>query len=583
MHKLYHHIKSLSPSAARDTRIGLIFAVLKSLSFPWVIAAIYNGLSAVLAGQPVPWLTIGLFLGIGFLLFFLFHYLSTRKIGGMTYRLSFDLRQRLAAHLRFLPMGVYTERRLGEMLTLLTSSLQTIENVGNLAVDFIGSTIGSTFLLVIGLTFLYPWLGLAALITLLFIIGITHHLMNQSIICVRQLYQLQEVHSSTTFEHIRGLAILRLFDRGQTHERFMHKTEEAATHYEKQNLALEWMYAKHSLAMRATATIGNLVFLGLVLAHLYWGKMDLATTLTFCIVGFLIFTPFTVNANTGTIVGILLGYLDKLVELLQEPRQPEGTQSEVQGPRTLEVKNLCFAYEPGRPILKDISFKIEEGQKVAIVGPSGSGKTTLMSLLARYYDPTQGEIRLAGRDVREYTLQALLNQYSLVFQEVFLFDDTLANNIRFGKPNASLESVKQAAVDSACAPFIEALPEGYDTVVYNQGQTLSGGERQRISIARALIKQAPIVLLDEATSSVDPENEALIHAAIRRLTAGKTVISIAHRLSTVKNADLILVLDEGRLVQQGTHETLAHQPGLYQSFLNAKLETQNWQLVDSDR
>ena len=239
--------------------------------------------------------------------------------------------------------------------------------------------------------------------------------------------------------------------------------------------------------------------------------------------------------------------------------------------------HVNFSYG-SRPILKDVSLTIPDRTTTAIVGPSGSGKTTLCNLIARFWDVDGGRVTIGGRDVREYTLESLMEQVSMVFQRVYLFADTVENNIKFGCPGATHEQVVEAAKKACCHDFISALPDGYDTVIGEGGATLSGGEKQRISIARAILKDAPIVILDEATANVDPENEDRLQKAIEALTRDKTILMIAHRLKTVRNADQILVLDGGQIVQRGTHSQLMAQEGLYQAFVSGRKESGQWKL-----
>ena len=243
----------------------------------------------------------------------------------------------------------------------------------------------------------------------------------------------------------------------------------------------------------------------------------------------------------------------------------------------ISYQNVSFAYDH-KNVIENVSFSLPENSTLAIVGPSGSGKTTLCNLLARFYDVNHGSISIDGHDIREMTCDTLLRYISIVFQHVYLFHDTILNNIRFGRPEASIEEIKEAAKKAACHEFIENLPNGYNTMLGEGGSTLSGGEKQRLSIARAILKDAPIVILDEATASVDPENEHLIQQAISALVKGKTLIVIAHRLNTIQFADNILVIDQGKLVQQGTHEQLIEEEGIYKDFQKILNRTSNWQL-----
>ena len=228
--------------------------------------------------------------------------------------------------------------------------------------------------------------------------------------------------------------------------------------------------------------------------------------------------------------------------------------------------------------MRDISVTLLDKTTTAVIGPSGSGKTTFCNLIARFWDTDSGSVKIGGYDVKDYTLESLMEQISVVFQNVYLFSDTIENNIKFGKPEATHDEVVAAAKAACCDDFIGSLPDGYQTVIGEGGASLSGGEKQRISIARAMLKNAPIVILDEATANVDPENEDRLQKAIEALTRDKTIIMIAHRLKTVRHADQILVIDHGHIVQQGKHEQLIAQPGIYADFVGGKKQTVRWKL-----
>ena len=269
--------------------------------------------------------------------------------------------------------------------------------------------------------------------------------------------------------------------------------------------------------------------------------------------------------------------LDKLQTIKTANYIDEDSKDIVLNNFDISYQNVSFAYDH-KNVIENVSFSLPENSTLAIVGPSGSGKTTLCNLLARFYDVNHGSISIDGHDIREMTCDTLLRYISIVFQHVYLFHDTILNNIRFGRPEASIEEIKEAAKKAACHEFIENLPNGYNTMLGEGGSTLSGGEKQRLSIARAILKDAPIVILDEATASVDPENEHLIQQAISALVKGKTLIVIAHRLNTIQFADNILVIDQGKLVQQGTHEQLIEEEGIYKDFQKILNKTSNWQL-----
>ena len=248
--------------------------------------------------------------------------------------------------------------------------------------------------------------------------------------------------------------------------------------------------------------------------------------------------------------------------------------------RCVELKNVGFSYDK-KKIIDGVSLKIPEKTTAAFVGPSGGGKTTLCHLMARFWDVQEGEVLLDGRNVKDYSFDSLMKNFSFVFQNVYLFEDTVANNIRFGEPEASMERVMEAAKKAKCHDFIMSLPKGYETIIGEGGTSLSGGEKQRISIARAIMKDAPVIILDEATANVDPENETELTAAIEALTREKTIIMIAHRLKTVRNADRIFVIDNGRISQKGTHEELLKQEGIYKSFVEGRQEAASWKIAAS--
>lgn len=308
------------------------------------------------------------------------------------------------------------------------------------------------------------------------------------------------------------------------------------------------------------------------------GSMTLVYCLLMCVASFLIFSELEKAGGKSFALRLIESSIDKINEIDETPIMDLSGQNITPPNMDIELKDVSFSYGEHQ-IFRCINLSVPSRTTLAIVGPSGSGKTTLCSLIARFWDVQSGSITLGGTDIRDYTLDKLLSNFSIVFQNVYLFADTIENNIRFGKPDASHDEVVRVAKKACCHDFIMALPQGYDTVIGESGATLSGGEKQRISIARAILKDAPIVILDEATSSVDPENESDLQAAIESLTESKTVITIAHRLKTVKNADQIVVIADGKITQRGTHEQLKMQSGIYADFINIRHKTTGWKLV----
>ena len=322
--------------------------------------------------------------------------------------------------------------------------------------------------------------------------------------------------------------------------------------------------------------VGTVIVPASVLLHIN-GSMDLLTTIIMIISSYLIYAQLDTAGNYSAMLRTVDVCVSQAQEILDTPQMDISGEDIAPAHFSIKAENISFAYEK-RKIIDGISLDIPQRTTTAIVGPSGGGKTTLTSLLSRFWDVDAGKVTLDGRDVRDYSMDALMKNYSFVFQRVYLFADTIANNIRFGQPDAPMEKVIEAAKKACCHDFIMQLPDGYDTVIGEGGASLSGGEKQRISIARAIMKDAPIIVLDEATANVDPENEAELMKAVEALTKEKTIIMIAHRLKTVRSADNILVISGGKIAQQGTHEQLMAASGIYRSFVESRREAASWRL-----
>ena len=378
-------------------------------------------------------------------------------------------------------------------------------------------------------------------------------------------------------DSISGIPVLRSFplaDAGvveEVHSKLKNSSEELRL----SQVHFEMVFVVYA---RIFSTVINLSSLLVTLFSCYLytkGEVLLPQALTVSAAGFMIFGGLKQLENAAILMVKNPANMQYLDEVLDIPEISDGTLETVEN-QDIVFDKVSFSYDQRKPVLKDLSFTIPQGSKTAIVGPSGSGKTTIINLISRFYDVDSGTIKLGNRDLRDYKVESLLKNLSLVFQDVYLFRDTIENNIRFANPHASREEVVEAAKKARCHNFIMELSEGYNTMVGEGGNSLSGGEKQRISIARALLKNASIILLDEATSSVDPENEHEILAAIEELSKGHTVISIAHRLTTVRKADQILVIDDGKLVQAGKHSELINREGIYSAFIQARERAANW-------
>jgi len=306
------------------------------------------------------------------------------------------------------------------------------------------------------------------------------------------------------------------------------------------------------------------------------GEINILVYIAFLILTTSIYLPIEGILTFMAMINTLDSVVGRIKEIKTMPVQEGKTEMNIKS-FDVEFKNVHFSYDD-YSVINGVSFTAKQGETTALIGPSGSGKTTLTKLAARFWDIDSGQILLGGEDISKVDPETLLKNFSIVFQQVYLFEDTIENNIRFGKPDATKEEVIMAAKKACCHDFISAFPEGYQTKIGENGATLSGGEKQRISIARAILKDAPVVILDEATASVDPENEQELQEAIEELTKNKTLLMIAHRLNTVRRADKIIVLDKGQIAEEGTHGELMKQEGIYKKFVDIRKEAIGWKV-----
>lgn len=376
-------------------------------------------------------------------------------------------------------------------------------------------------------------------------------------------------------EYIQGMSIVKSFNLGGESNQ---KIKQAIEESREKNTKLETVFVPYGMLQQFVLRLSSVsVMFCSIFFHLQ-GTMNLVYCLMMCVASFLIFSELEAAGGKSFALRLIESSIDKVNVIDETPVMDLSGKDIKPEDTTIELHDVGFAYGDHK-ILDHINLTIPEKTTTAIVGPSGSGKSTLCSLIARFWDVNEGNIKLGGRDIREYRLDSLLSNISIVFQNVYLFADTIENNIKFGKPNASHEEVVQAAKSACCHDFIVSLPKGYDTVIGESGATLSGGEKQRISIARAILKDTPIIILDEATSSVDPENESQLQMAIEKLTKDKTVIIIAHRLKTVRNAQQIVVIANGGISQCGTHQELMNEPGIYADFIGVREKAANWKIA----
>lgn len=501
-------------------------------------------------------------------------YQISKRISGSSYDVFYERRLEAGERLKKAPMGYYSEKNLGEIQMTLTTDMNALESSAMSVVEnILGSLIYAAICTLVLL--LFNWkIGLITLAGLAIGMILLNVIQNGAEKAMPMRFHAQEEMTERTLEFVQGNMVMRLFGTGQDG---LNRVKEAFQKKQKADIHLEnsaiWPINFYKYVFRL-ASCGVVLIAALLYVQ---QEMSFPICVMFLFAAFLVYSQMDGLASNIALLQIVDNSLEQVESVLHIPKMPGNEAVNKIQNYDIELQNISFGYDK-RPIIQDVSLKIPERSVTAIVGPSGSGKTTLCNLIARFWDVQKGAILIGGKNVKDIEPDELMKLMSIVFQNVYLFHDTIENNIKFGRPDATHEAVVEAARRACCHDFIEKLPNAYQTVIGEGGSTLSGGEKQRISIARAILKDAPIVILDEATSSVDPENQHILLTAINELTKGKTLIIIAHRLSTIRNADQIVVLDGGRIVQQGTHKTLIQQDGVYRRFVQIRKTTFSWKL-----
>ena len=483
-------------------------------------------------------------------------------------------RVEIAEHMRYLPMGYFNANSLGQITSVTTNVMENLENVATRVVMLVCEGLLTTSLIIVML-FFFDWR-----IALVLLAGFALFLLANSRLqaaagkLAGTKISADEKLVEKVLEYLQGMTEVKAYHLTGKKSR---ELNDAISANSRINTDMEKTLIPRITVQSYIAKLTGVAMVACSCAFYCGGSMDALTAVVIVISSFIIYASLETAGNYSSLLRVVDVSVDRAQEILDTPQM--DISGEVISPETKDItaQDITFSYEK-RNVIDGISLHIPEKTTTAIVGPSGGGKTTLVNLLARFWDVDSGTVSLGGRNVKAYDMDSLMSHFSFVFQSVYLFHDTIANNIRFGQPDAPMEDVIAAAKKACCHEFISALPDGYDTVVGEGGASLSGGERQRISIARAMMKDAPVIFLDEATANVDPENENELMKAIQALTAEKTVIMIAHRLKTVEHADQILVVDHGRIVQQGTHASLMEQDGIYKDFIGQRREAASWKI-----
>lgn len=505
---------------------------------------------------------------------FITAYLKSKNQESIAYEMSANERLNIGNKLKSVPLGYFNTHHSNELTTIVTTDLTFLENFAMKMVDIVINGYILISVLILSLLVVSWQVALLACIGVLLSFLTIQLLENKSKKNAPTYHYAQNQLIEKVVEVIRGIQVIKSFSKENASLRSFNR---AVNESKRVNTKIEMQYIPfnllHLLSLKVTSILIVLVAC-LLFIH---NSIDLPTFIMISIFSFVIFDSVENINSAAHVLEIIDMTLEDIEKIKSAPELDKKGKDLTIENDDIAFENVNFSYDD-KQVIKNVSFDIAANTSTAIVGPSGSGKSTLCHLLLRFYDVNDGFIRIGGIDIKDLKLSSLMSQISAVFQKVYLFNDTIENNILFGNPDATEEEVIRAAKQACCHDFIMKLPDGYKTVLHEKGNNLSGGERQRISIARAILKDAPIIILDEATASIDPENEQLIQTAINELSKGKTVITIAHKLETIKNADQIIVLNEGEIIQKGSHDELIRKPGMYQDFIRIKSKSAGWKL-----
>lgn len=493
------------------------------------------------------------------------------------YNASAFTRIKIAKHLRYLPMGYFNSNSIGEISSVTTNTMEILGDVAARVVMLTTQGILETSIIILMLLIFDLRIGLVALIGIVVFFIINSMMQRVSKKDSEEKIECDIELINQIMEYLQGISEVKSYNLFGKQSK---KLNDANSACEKINTKMEMLFVPYHFLQNITTKITASIIV-LLCAYFYINDtMELVYCIGMTISAFMLYSSLECAGTFSSLLHVVSICVDKAEAILKlDTMDIDGEEIEPLN-HDIELNHVSFSYDK-RKIIDDVSLVIPEKTTTAIVGPSGGGKSTLCNLIARFWDVDGGSVTLGGINVKDYNMNALMSNFSFVFQNVYLFQDTIENNIKFGSQEASHEEVIEAAKKACCHEFISKLPDGYNTVIGEGGASLSGGEKQRISIARAIMKDAPIVILDEATANVDPENEKDLMDAIEALTKEKTIIMIAHRLKTVRHADQIVVVDKGRIVQRGNHDQLMKEDGIYKRFVDARKKAVSWKLEGS--
>lgn len=552
--------------------LGVLKALFEALKIPAIAVTLQGVLSGNLTAQHI-------LLSLGIMLFSIAgnafaNYRSTMLQCEAGYGTCADKRIEIAEHLKYLPMGYFNRNSLGYITSVATNSMEALADVATRVVMMVTQGILTTAVVVLMICAFDLRIGGIAILGVLLFFAVNSLLQKKAKEIAPTKDAADRKLVEKVLEYIQGIAEVKSYNLTGEKSKALNRAVDENT---AANIKLEITFVPIMFLQSLTAKLIGVVIAGVSVAFYLNGTMELLNAVVMVIAAFILFGALDSAGSYSALLRNVDLNVSRAQSVLDMPTMDIDGRDITPTNYNIDVENVEFSYDK-RKIIDGVSVHIPQKTTTAIVGPSGGGKTTLCHLIARFWDVDRGCVRLGGMNVKDYSMDSLMKNFSFVFQSVYLFQDTIANNIRFGQPDAPMEKVIEAAKKACCHDFIMALPDGYETIIGEGGANLSGGEKQRISIARAIMKDAPIIILDEATANVDPESEQELTAAIEALTKEKTIMMIAHRLKTVRHADNILVIDGGKIVQSGTHDELMHQGGIYRRFVESRELAVGWKV-----
>lgn len=552
--------------------LGVLKALFEALKIPAIAVTLQGVLSGNLTAQHI-------LLSLGIMLFSIAgnafaNYRSTMLQCEAGYGTCADKRIEIAEHLKYLPMGYFNQNSLGYITSVATNSMEALADVATRVVMMVTQGVLTTAVVVLMICAFDLRIGGIAILGVLLFFAVNSLLQKKAKEIAPTKDAADRKLVEKVLEYIQGIAEVKSYNLTGEKSKALNRAVDKNT---AANIKLEITFVPIMFLQSLTAKLIGVVIAGVSVAFYLNGTMELLNAVVMVITAFILFGALDSAGSYSALLRNVDLNVSKANSVLDMPTMDIDGRDITPTNYNIDMENVEFSYDK-RKIIDGVSVHIPQKTTTAIVGPSGGGKTTLCHLIARFWDVDKGCVKLGGMNVKDYSMDSLMKNFSFVFQSVYLFQDTIANNIRFGQPDAPMEKVMEAAKKACCHDFIMALPDGYETIIGEGGANLSGGEKQRISIARAIMKDAPIIILDEATANVDPESEQELTAAIEALTKEKTIMMIAHRLKTVRHADNILVIDGGKIVQSGTHDELMHQGGIYRRFVESRELAVGWKV-----